>query len=72
MQPRETPKCNMDKESRRQGLGRADSEGEMASESERRLRERRERRKKAREKADIRQGKGSWESSRELRGGRRS
>lgn len=70
--PRETAKCTRDIHSNRQGLGNTENEVELACGSERCMRERKERSRMAREKAEIKQGKGSSESSREPRGGRRS
>ncbi|TNN86208.1 hypothetical protein EYF80_003625 [Liparis tanakae] len=71
-QPRDTPEYSMDIHSNRHGLGKAENEEEWGrSGNERSTRERMERRLKAREKAEIRQGKGSSESSREPRGGSR-
>lgn len=69
---REAPKCIMDIHSNTQGLGRVENEVEIASGRDICMRERRDRRRKAKEKAAIKQGKGSAESSSEARGGRRS
>lgn len=70
--PREAAEWNKDKHSNRQGLGKTENEVELASGRESRMRERKERSSMAREKAEIKQGKGSSESSREPSGGRRS
>lgn len=71
-QPKETAKCTRDRHSKRQGLGNTENEEKLASGSDRCMRERKERSTMVREKAEIKQGKGSSESSREHRGGRRS
>lgn len=71
-QPSESTKCEKDIDNKRQGLGRAENEGEMASGSEICMFERRESRTKAVENAEIKQGKGSEQSSSKASGGSRS
>lgn len=71
-QPRETAKCNRDKKNKRQGLGKTEKGVELASGSERCAWDCKERNRMAREKAEIKQGKGSSASSWVPSGGRRS